>query len=103
MPEKNQSNNKGISYIYRCKNRGCAYFKTNLTSDKDPLAHIEEKGLPPLCPTCANPLILYRTNYDRAVFRKHVPSILLGEPGDYLPEILRRSIESVDKERKSTP
>ena len=94
---------KKVTYVYRCKNRKCSAFKVPVESDKDPVSHIEEKGTTITCTTCSQPLILFRTLYDRSVFKKHIPAVQLGEPGDDLPGILRDSIKRVDDQEKNKP
>jgi hypothetical protein len=40
---------------------------------------------------CKKPVTLHRMKYDRTVFRGPRPTFELGEPSDYLPEIIRKS------------
>ena len=92
---------RNITYIYKCKNRECVYYKKTIESDKDPIAYIAQGGITKLCDKCSQPLILSRTIYDRSVFRGPKPDFDLKEPAEYLPEILRRNI--INNERKPKP
>jgi hypothetical protein len=99
MPDKP----KGITYVYRCDNRKCASFHVDVESDKGPIDYLAENKITKLCSMCNKPLTMRRLKYDRKVFRSpHIP-LDLGEPADFLPEIIRKGIEEVEKKKKGRP